>query len=104
MSRYRASLNLKQTIAAINVYVNRLEETPKHQAAKGCIGRITAADYSFTDSSSKVSTLELLALSWLAIHDSSKCQASVADAKNLFVEGLYEIQRGYNLVIDVKWQ
>ena len=69
----------------------------KNDAAKRCIDRITAADYSFTDPLSGVSTRQLLALTYTAIHDRSKCSASLEDAKSLLVEGYYETQRGYNL-------
>jgi hypothetical protein len=44
-----------------------------------------------------VSTRQLLALAYTAINDASKRSGSLADAQYLFVEGLYEIQRGYNL-------
>ena len=44
-----------------------------------------------------MNTLELLALSWLAVNDNGVRTGSFDDAKNQFIEGLYEIQRGYNL-------
>jgi len=76
--------------------MHSLDNSPKHLAAKRCIERITAWDYTFTDSSG-VSTRQLLALAYTAIHDETKRQGTLEDALALFVEGLYEIQRGYNL-------
>ncbi len=67
------------------------------EAAKRCLKRLTAIYYTYTDEVSKVSTRELLALSWLAIHDEANRMGSLDDAKMQFIEGLYEIQRGYNL-------
>jgi len=99
---YGLSFNLEEKINELKVYVNRLADTPKHHAAKTCIKRITRANYTFTDSSG-VSILQLLALAYVAIHDEVKrkddsgTKVSLDDAKALFLEGLYEIQRGYNL-------
>jgi hypothetical protein len=94
---YGNPLNLEEKIIEIKVYIDGLDNTPEHQAAKRCIERITAADYSFTDPISQVSTRQLLALAYTAIHDIDRCSASLEDAKALFVEGLYESQRGYNI-------
>jgi len=94
---YGNPLNLEEKIIEIKAYIDGLDNTPEHQAAKRCIERITAADYSFTDPISQVSTLQLLALAYTAIHDIDRCSASLEDAKALFVEGLYESQRGYNI-------
>ena len=96
MASYRESINLEAKIKEIKAYVMGLDDSPKHGAAKRCIVRMTSADDVFTDSSG-VSTLQLLALAWVAIHDETKCKGALEDAKALFVEGLYEIQRGYNL-------
>ena len=96
MHRYGSSLSLETKILEIKDFVQGLADTPKHQAAKRCIERITAVGYTFTDTS-QVSTRQLLALSYTAIHDEAKRLCPLEDAKALFVEGLYEIQRGYNL-------
>ena len=68
-------------------------------AAKRCFPRLTAVDYTFTDPESLVSTRQLLALAWIAIHDESKRHSGTTldHAKALLLEGLYEIQRGYNI-------
>ncbi len=66
-------------------------------AAKRCLPRITAPNYSFTDPLSKVSTGQLLAFAWIAIHDEKKRIGALNDAKNLLINGLYEIQRGDNI-------
>lgn len=69
----------------------------RNEAAKRCVLRLAAPDHIYTDPASGVTTLELLALSWLAIHDEAMRTSSLEDATRLFIEGLYEIQRGYNL-------
>lgn len=66
-------------------------------AARKAIHLITAPDYRFIEKISKISTHEFLALSWCAILDDASRTASLHDAKLLFIEGLYEIIRGYNL-------
>lgn len=62
--------------------------------------RITAANYEFVDPASKVHTQELLALAWLAIHDDKNREGTLVDAEQQLIQGLYEIQRGYNLSIN----
>lgn len=62
-----------------------------------CINRLTATNYVFTDTDSGVSIRQLLALCWIAMHDNKNRQCSLEDAKQQFLQGLYEIQRGYNL-------
>ncbi len=69
----------------------------KIKAAKRCLPRLTAEDYHFIDPVSAVSTKQLLALMWIAIHDEERRQSSLEDVLSAFVEGLYEIQREYNI-------
>jgi len=69
----------------------------KQQAAAHCIDRLTNSNYFYTDSVSHVSTQQLMALAWLAVHDESARTATLDDAKQQLIEALYEIQRGYNL-------
>lgn len=68
-----------------------------NRAAKNCISRIADPVYTFTDAGSDISLRELLALTFLAIHDDEERIGTVEYAKTQFVEGLCEIQRGYNL-------
>jgi hypothetical protein len=65
--------------------------------AKLCLQRLTTTDYCFIDPSSQVSMKQLLALFWIAIHDDARRQGTLDDAKSQLIEGLYEIQREYNL-------
>ena len=51
----------------------------------------------FIDPDSNVSIRQLLVLFWLAIHDDSQRRGLLEDAEGFLIEGLYEIQRGYNL-------
>jgi hypothetical protein len=96
LSNYGSNLDVDTKIHEILTFVNNLDNSSKHQVAKRCIKRITQINDNFTDSSG-VSTRQLLALFYTAIHDDTKRLGTLHDAKNLFVEGLYEIQRGYNL-------
>ena len=96
MDNYGRGTNLEAKIKEIKAFVQGLDGSPKHQAAKRCITRITARDYFFTDTSG-VSTRQLLALAFRAIHDETKRNGSLEDAKALFIQALYEIQRGYNI-------
>lgn len=96
MVSYGSELNLEEKILEIKAYVNGLEESLKNSAAKRCIERITAFNYHHLDIVSNVSTRQLIALAFIAIHDELKRQSSLEEAKALFIDALYEIQRGYN--------
>jgi len=99
MRSYGRDLKLTDKVKEIKSYVKRLAvlaPSPVHEAARTCIKRITKDNYSFIDTSG-VSTLQLLVLAYTAIHDETKRVGSLADALKLFVESLYEIQRGYSL-------
>lgn len=99
-NRYGAELsesNIEESIASIKKYIANLPDSFINKAAKRCIERITRVNYIFTDPVSKVTLRQLLALSYLARHDKDKRQGSIEDANQQFIQGLYEIQRGYNL-------
>ncbi|OGT42494.1 MAG: hypothetical protein A3F13_01725 [Gammaproteobacteria bacterium RIFCSPHIGHO2_12_FULL_40_19] len=72
-------------------------DSEKNKAAKRCIGRILKPDFICVDKESQLSLRQLLALSFLAIQDDTNRKATLADAQKQLIEGLYEIQRGYNL-------
>jgi hypothetical protein len=98
--RYGAQLdglNLDTIIATINAWAHALPAGNVNDAAKRCVERLSAPHYTYSDAVSDVSTRQLLALSWLAIHDEAHRQGSLSDALRQFCEGLYESQRGYNL-------
>jgi hypothetical protein len=89
---------LNSLITTITNEINALPAgNPKNEAAKRCVARLAAPEYAYTDHSSGVNSRELLALSWLAIHDNNARIGTLEDATGQFIEGLYEIQRGYNL-------
>lgn len=100
-NRYGAQLdsaNLDLLIETIKNWVHELpNDSQINEAAKRCISRIGHQSYTHTDPVSNVSTRQLLALSWLAIHDDSQRIGTLEDAKKQFCTGLYEIQREYNL-------
>ena len=98
--RYQAKLpknKVEEIITTIKKDIANLSDTLIDKAAKNCIERITKDNYIFTDSKSKVTLKQLLALFYLAINDDKTRLGSLEDAKKQFIIGLYEIQRGYNL-------
>jgi hypothetical protein len=53
--------------------------------------------FCFQDPVSNLSIQKILGIAWLAIHDDQNREGTLEDARNLFMQGLYEIQRGGNL-------
>ncbi|ALB23556.1 hypothetical protein Psal006b_00823 [Piscirickettsia salmonis] len=90
------------TVKEITKYLDSLGSDIKSTSARKAFRRLTSAGYSFTDPGSSISTQQVLALVWISIHDEKQRLGKLNDAKNLFVESLYEIQRGYNLAEDGK--
>ena len=90
---------LENTIKRLRAQVLSLpdDESGKNRVAKRCIERITEVDYIYTDDKSGITTRQLLALIFLAISDNDQRIGSYENAMVRFVQGLYEIQRGYNL-------
>jgi hypothetical protein len=79
---------------------NSTQTALKRAAAQRAIARICgndSLDGNYTDHTSQISTRQLLALIWHGIHDEHNRQGSLEDALQQLIEGLYEIQRGYNL-------
>lgn len=102
---------LDDTLSMIEHFISSLPEaTEKNKAAKRCISRISAVNYTepesaFISTSEKVGFInksislnlkQLLALTFLAIHDAGKRVGDLEQAKAKFVDGLYKIQREYN--------
>lgn len=94
-----SSDKLEKVISNIkNIITNLSDDSIANRAAKNCIQEITTnANYNFTDPTSNITLKELLALTFLAISDESKRQSTFDEAIKIFITGLYEIQRGYNL-------
>ena len=72
-------------------------EQPERAIEKRAITYLIDMPFDFTDPVSQVTTKELLALSWCAIHDDTKRIGTLDDAQTRFLEGLYDVQRAYNL-------
>ena len=102
---------LDDTLSMIEHFISSLpEDTEKNKAVKRCISRILAVNYTepesaFISTSEKVGFInkqiplnlqQLLALTFLAIHDAGKRVGDLEQAKAKFVDGLYKIQREYN--------
>lgn len=96
MTVYGASIDVVDDIAAIKAWLATLAPSMVHAAAQRGLERISKPDFVFADVSG-ISILQLLALAYRAMHDESKRVGTLDDAKALLVQGLYEIQRGYNL-------
>lgn len=72
----------------------------KNDAVQRAISRISANDSehgNYLDPNSNISTRELLAIIWHALHDAENRISTLEDALAMFLEGLYECQREYNL-------
>lgn len=93
------SNKLEKIISDIKNIISSLpDDSVVNRAAKTCFTKITTnANYNFTDPTSNIFLKELLALAFLAISDESKRQSTFEEAIRIFISGLYEIQRGYNL-------
>ena len=100
-NRYYSMLDgplLEQVILKVLAFAKDLSsQSEKNNTAKRCILRLTDPFYAFTDPGSQISIRILLALSFIAISDRDVILGDLEDAKKQFIEGLYEIQRGYNL-------
>ena len=93
--RYKDVLaNLNESLQTIVHWVNKLEG---HDVEKRALQQLVGSSYTFKDPTSDVTTKELLALSWAAINDDAMRLGKVKDAQVCFLEGLYDIQRAYNL-------
>ncbi|WP_218814280.1 hypothetical protein [Rickettsiella endosymbiont of Dermanyssus gallinae] len=101
LARYGATLEgvgLEDTLNKIKAYVEGLDNSSvKNKASKRCIKRVIDTNDIFIDPISKINFQELLALVFLAIQDDKNRLGDKEDAYLQFIEGLYEIQRGYNL-------
>ena len=75
-------------------------ENEKIPVALRAIIRISDLDYTYFDPTSNISLHTLIALVWRAMHDDVKRSGTLADAKQLWLDALYEIQRGGNLSED----
>lgn len=100
---YGARANTEKTVHLIHEEIHYwLQKQPDDSAAQSPLTAAKKAlqvlrKSSFIEPLSGVSLQELLALTWIAIHDDSKRTGTLDDAQKLFIEGLYECQRGYNL-------
>lgn len=88
---------LTEVLQEIKIYVGKLPGNLKNDAAKRAINSLGRRIWSHEDPVAMVTNLQLLALAWLAIHDDSKRNGGLDVALDNFIDGLYEIQRGYNL-------
>jgi hypothetical protein len=100
-SEFLTTDKLTEIYKDITAFIASLpNDKEENLAIKRCHARINAEEYIHTDPGSKVTTKQLLALSWCAIHDDKVRHGSLADATQVFCEGLYECQREYNISID----
>lgn len=95
---YGENLVLQKTMMCFQADIDALpNDILPYQVAKRAMARLIKEDGLFKDPCSDISILELLALAYLAIGDDKKRLGSIEDAKSQLIQGLYEIQRGYNL-------
>lgn len=86
--------NLESKLNTIETWVNTHE---KHEIEQRAIQQLVHSPYEFIDPTSKITTKMLIALSWEAIHDDTMRLGALKDAEVLFLQGLFDIQRAYNL-------
>lgn len=75
----------------------KAENSKKFSVAMRAASNILNSPADFIDPKSKITLSYLFRLTWLACNDEQLLACSVADAKMLFLEALYEIQMGANL-------
>lgn len=88
-----SSAQLNTILDELSTWVHALPKTDKNDTAKRCMARIINIQIEQTG----VNLQQLLALAWVAIHDDRRRTGTLEDAKQLLIDGLREIQRGYNL-------
>ncbi|MDF1684541.1 MAG: hypothetical protein P1U36_07755 [Legionellaceae bacterium] len=86
--------DLESKLKIIETWVNAQEQRAIEQRA---IQQLIHSPYDFVDPASKITTKMLIALSWEAIHDDPMRAGNLTSAKVLFLQGLFDIQRAYNL-------
>jgi hypothetical protein len=101
-NRYGRTVNIYAPLEALRLAIQSnqtISTTPKRVAALNCLGNRFAPEHDSVDRTSRVSHRQLLALSWAAIQDNNVRAGTFEDALKQVIEGLYEIQRGYNISI-----
>jgi len=94
-NRYRNNVgDLRVKLKEIEDWVAAQGE---HEVEMHAFQQLAHSPYAFVEERSKITTQMLMALSWDAIHDDSMRMGSLDDAKILFLQGLFDIQRAYNL-------
>ena len=84
----------------IEHWVKSLPDTEaKNQSAKLGFAKLKTPDFFYKDKGSNITTLQLLPLVWIAIHDSRQRMGNVEDALIRLRDSFYEIEREYNLAI-----
>lgn len=101
--RYKSQIILETQINEIKKWSLGLTERMNDdnavmfRSAQLAIEGLTNKKYFYSDPISKISLKKLLVLSWFAIHDKDVLTCDLVEAERLFIEGLYEIERGDNL-------
>ena len=94
---YGADIELSKIINEMHEYFEGLERDDfKHAAAYRAFSKIISGDYAYFDETSNTTLLDLLILTWHAIGDDSKRIGDKTDVQQLWLQGLYEIQRDFD--------
>ena len=89
---------LSEKLGEIKDWIKSLPDDIKNRSANRFIDNITSNNYvNYIDAASSISLKQVVALFYVAIHNENEREGSLEDAKKIFIEGLYEIQRGGNL-------
>lgn len=95
--RYGSSLhseNIDRALAEIIDWKNQLEDNQINSTAVRAINDLIYNEQ--IHEKTGLSLKNILILTWIAIHDHQLRVGLESDALNMLIEGLYEIQRGYN--------
>lgn len=97
--KYFDQVRLDQEITSITTWGDSLKGDETDLAAHRAIDHILHGTE--IHKSTGISLKELLILVWIAIHDDLLRIGGLSDALEMLKEGLYELQRGYNLPADI---
>lgn len=102
MTRYKDTLSAQgedKIISELSQWLDGLNApTGTINVARRCLSRLASTkEFDYEDPKSKVTLKQLLALVWLAAHDNALKIGTDEDMGSVMLEGIVEIQRGYNL-------
>lgn len=93
LQRYEAELsgtNCQTIIDRMTQWAKSLPISDIHHGATECLLELLSPHHTFSDTISTVTIRQLLALTWLAIHDDNVRLGTLSESRRQLIEGLYE--------------